>query len=211
MRKMPENSPAFFLNEALQAAIFEKLIHASYTGGYMKRIVASVFIMIVLLTGCKDDAAHNKAATGPSSSAPPAETSHTLIARYNQLLVEGYKTTNMTRLQEVATAELAEKAYYHMAAIGEGKSRLVSELKKIDFADTDCSKPAKCSVVTRELWDFGYADILTGKRSNEVKDYQYDVRYLLENRQGSWMITDISATGEERKELPTWGKMFRKQ
>lgn len=182
----------------------------------MKR---SVFILIILIAagaGCKDHASTKGPAVvevspPTAASATPAAESQKLIMRYNQLLSEGYKTTNMTKLREVATPELAEKAYYHMAAIGEGKSRLVSELKKIDFVETDCSKPAICSVVTKEWWDFGYADILTGKRSHEVKDYLYDVRYLVENRQGRWVIMEISASGEDRKEIPTWGKMFTKQ
>jgi hypothetical protein len=174
-----------------------------------------VFFLVVTLFGCKDSAPQHKEVGPPSTPSSAAsslnEQSHNLIERYNRLLSEGYKTTNMTNLQEVATAELAEKAYYHMAAIGEGKSRMVSELKKIDFVETDCSKPSKCRVVTRERWDFGYADILTGQKSNEVNDYIYDVQYLLENRQGRWIISEITATGEERKDLPTWGKMFKKQ
>lgn len=181
----------------------------------MKQIAIILFLMVAACAGCKDRTPYGKQGkTSPaetSSSSSPAEASHNLIVRYNQLLSEGYKTTNMTRLQEVATPELAEKAYYHMAAIGEGKSRMVSELNKIDFVETDCSQPARCRVVTRERWDFGYADIVTGARSNEVKDYIYDVQYLLENRQGRWIITEITATGDERKELPSWGKMFRKQ
>jgi hypothetical protein len=180
----------------------------------MKKAAFIVIFLSAAVVGCKDTAP-NKAAEPArpqaSSVSNSSEASHNLVVRYNHLLSEGYKTTNMTKLQEVATPELAEKAYYHMAAIGEGKSRMVSELKKINFVETDCSKPSKCRVVTKEWWDFGYADILTGKRSNEVKDYIYDVQYLLENRQGRWMISEISATGEERKELPTWGKMFKKQ
>jgi len=180
----------------------------------MNNSVLAILFLSAILSGCKDTTQPkgvepSSAQTSAVSSA--SEESHSLIVRYNQLLSEGYKTTNMTKLQEVTTPELAEKAYYHMAAIGEGKSRMVSELKKINFVETDCSKLSSCNVVTREWWDFGYADVLTGKRSNEVKDYIYDVRYQLENRQGRWIITEISATGEERKELPTWGKMFKKQ
>ena len=148
------------------------------------------FLLLSTLPGCKDST--TKQAVEPSKTAaasPAADESHNMIKRYNQLLSEGYKTTNMTKLQEVATAELSEKAYYHMAAIGEGKSRMVSELKKLDFLETDCSKPALCRVVTKEIWDFAYADILTGARSNEVKEYRYDVQYLLENKQGRWLIT----------------------
>lgn len=178
----------------------------------MKAFILIPLILVVVLAGCNDSKQNSQA---PQSQVPvsadSANQSRSLILRYNQLLSEGYKTTNMTRLQEVATKELAEKAFYHMAAIGEGKSRMVSELKKIDYTETDCSKPLQCRVVTKERWDFAYADILTGARSNEVKDYIYDVQYLLENRQGRWLITEITATGEERKELPSWGKMFKKK
>jgi len=171
-------------------------------------------LLVVMIAGC-NEAAPTKGGEASSpqgaSAVTASEQSHLLIVRYNQLLSEGYKTINMTKLQEVTTPELAEKAYYHMAAIGEGKSRMLSELKKIKFVETDCSQASKCRVVTKELWDFTYADIQTGKRSSEVKDYAYDVQYLLENRQGRWAITEISASGEERKEVLPWGKMFKKQ
>jgi hypothetical protein len=179
----------------------------------MAKATLLVIILVVALTGCQDRYAPTSTGRTQTKAANAgiAEQSHTLIIRYNQLLSEGYKTSNMTKLQEVATTELAEKAYYHMAAIGEGKSRMVSELKKIDFVETDCATQVKCRVVTKEVWDFAYADILTGVRSNEVKDYRYDVRYILENKQGRLVITEISAAGEERKELPAWDKMFRKK
>jgi hypothetical protein len=179
------------------------------------RILALVTLfLLATVFGCKDGATAKKVETpvrDASATKAVAETTHNMITKYNGLLCEGYKTTDMTKLQEVTTPELAEKAYYHMAAIGEGKSRMVSELKKLDFVETDCSKPAMCRVVTKEIWDFAYADILTGARSNEVKDYRYDVQYVLENKQGRWLITEITATGEERKDLPAWNKMFKKQ
>ena len=178
---------------------------------FMKLLAVPLAIIISISLGCQDSAQNSggKPRTQPVSA--ESEVTHNLIKKYNTLLSEGYKTTNMTKLQEVATKELAEKAYYHMAAIGEGKSRMVSEMKHIDFIETDCNTPAKCRVITKERWDFAYADVLTGARSNEVKDYIYDVQYVVENRQSHWLITEITATGEERKELPTWGKMFRKQ
>jgi len=176
----------------------------------MKKSIAIILLLFAVLVGCKDSTPL-KVIESPKTTSPAGEASHNLIVRYNKLLSEGYKTTDMTKLQEVATPELAEKAYYHMAAIGEGKSRMVSEMKHIDFIETDCNMPAKCRVITKERWDFAYADILTGARSNEVKDYIYDVQYVVENRQSRWIIVEITATGEERKELPTWGKMFRKQ
>ena len=180
----------------------------------MNRTLVIILLLLTALFGCKDSVSSKSAAPpqGQSSaSGIVSETAHNMIVKYNSLLSEGYKTTDMTKLQEVTTPELAEKAYYHMAAIGEGKSRMVSEMKKLDFVETDCSKLSMCRVVTKEVWDFAYADILTGARSNEVKDYRYDVQYVLENKQGRWLITEITATGEERKELPAWNKMFKKQ
>ena len=182
----------------------------------MCKLYCLALIFLLPLFGCTDStpSSHKEKSSGVfavGSSSTGTSSVQRLVVKYNSLLSEGYKTINMTKLQEVATPELAEKAYYHMAAIGEGKSRMVSELKKIDFLETDMSLPAKCRIVTKELWDFAYADIVTGVRSNEVKNYHYDVRYELENRQGRWVIVDITATGEERKELPTWGKMFKKQ
>ena len=119
----------------------------------MKLTALIVLILTTTIVGCKDTAP-NKAVEPPrpqsSAASTTAEVTHKLIVRYNQLLSEGYKTINMTKLQEVATQELAEKAYYHMAAIGEGQSRMVSELKKINFVESDCSKPSICRVVTRE-------------------------------------------------------------
>ena len=180
----------------------------------MKKIAMILVLLITAISGCKDRPSNGTSNTAiqqkSNASSSISETTHNLIIQYNALLSEGYKTTDMTKLQEVTTPELAQKAYYHMAAIGESKNRMVSELKKIDFIETDCSTAQKCSILTKEVWDFAYADIITGARSNEVKDYVYDVNYLAENRQGRWLITEITANGEERKEIPSWKEMFRK-
>ncbi|WP_460594079.1 hypothetical protein [Geomonas sp. Red276] len=117
----------------------------------------------------------------------------------------------MTRLQEVADPDQAQKVYYHMAALGEGKTRMVSELKKITFVETDLSTPSKARVATREVWDFAFVDFQSGKMKNAVKDYLYQVRYQLENRDGNWIITAISATGEDRKEVPSWNQILNKR
>ncbi|GFO53606.1 lipoprotein [Geomonas sp. Red276] len=136
---------------------------------------------------------------------------HNQIVRYNQLLSEGYKKGDVTRLQEVADPDQAQKVYYHMAALGEGKTRMVSELKKITFVETDLSTPSKARVATREVWDFAFVDFQSGKMKNAVKDYLYQVRYQLENRDGNWIITAISATGEDRKEVPSWNQILNKR
>jgi|GEM_PF-2209038 len=121
-----------------------------------------------------------------------------IIERYNQLLIGGYMSMNMTPIQEVASEDVAMKAYYHMAALGEGNNRLVSQLKKIDFKEIASPAAGTYQATTREVWDFVHVNIKTGATSNEQKNYVYDVVYTLENKKGRWVLTSISAIGEER-------------
>ncbi len=180
----------------------------------MKRITLIFLLVTASLTACKEGTP-GKTSTGvqqrQTSATTAIEQVHGKISRYNRLLSDGYKSTNMTSLQEVATLELAQKAYYHMAAISEGNARMLSQLNKLEFVETNCPTPQKCRVMTRERWDFTYADILTGKTINEVKDYVYDVQYVLEKRQGRWLITEVNASGEERKEAPSWKELLKKK
>ena len=117
------------------------------------------------------------------------------ILRYNQLLIDGYKKMNMNPLQEVATQEQAEKLYFHMAAIGEGRLRQDSSLKDVSFVTIDMSKPDEAIVTTKEIWDFTHVNIDTGKKLAEEKDFIYEMKYTLKIRQGRWIITNISTIG----------------
>lgn len=170
-----------------------------------------IVVLLCAIIGCPEKAPTTKqesAGSAPGITGTPAEMVQKTIRRYNHLLADGYKNLNMTKLQEVATEDQALKAYYHAAALTEGKSRMLSEMKKIDFVKLDFTQSTKCRVITKETWDFAYADIQSGKKTQDVKDYEYHVSYVLENLKGTWMITEIAATGEERKEMPTWKTIF---
>jgi hypothetical protein len=104
---------------------------------------------------------------------------------------------------------VALQAYYHMSAIGEGKAKMLSRVKNIDFVKTEFPAPGKCRLQTKEVWDFSYHDIAGGNVLQEVKDYVYHVQYTIENRQGRWTITGVSARGEEGgKKGPSWEQFF---
>jgi hypothetical protein len=176
------------------------------------RIAIVLMSVMFLMCGCdkkSPETAGAKGVQGAKGAESTTESAQKLIKRYNQLLSDGYRTLNMNPLQEVATPELAQKAYYHMAALGEGTNRMNSTLKQIDFLAVDTSKPGAVRVSTKETWDFSYLDIKTGAKSNEVKDYVYYVTYLIEPRDNRWLLTEINASGEERKELPSWRQMLQ--
>ena len=122
-----------------------------------------------------------------------------VILRYNELLAFGYEYLDMTPLQEVTNERQAEKAYHHMAAIGEGGVRMLSRLKRIDFTGVSFPSPGKASVRTREVWDFAYHDMKSGAKKEEERGFGYLMTYTLEEEGGRWLITDSVAVGEEKK------------
>lgn len=185
----------------------------------MRTIIRSIISLVLLagvLTACSQNSSEQsqprqpQTGTAATPAGSPQETSQALIRRYNQLLADGYRNLNMTPLQEVVTEDLANKAYYHMAAIGEGRNRMDSRLKSIEFVKTELLRPDRCQVQTREVWDYVYSEIATGKRVDAVNGYIYHVFYTVENKAGRWVITTIVANGDpdSEKKVSSWKKFL---
>lgn len=182
-----------------------------------------VFLAVLLaLIGCKEKAAQHSESTQSKdvSTVPPPfrplftgggieDSVKNVIVRYNELLSFGYHNLNMNPLQEVATLSQAEKAYFHMAALGEGKVRMVSRLNKIDFDRVTFPEPHKAVIRTRETWDFSYTDIETGEEKEEQKEFVYLMTYTVEQKESRWLITDIAASSEEKPIQKTGPRKFR--
>ena len=161
-------------------------------------------LLVAVVSGCsrKKDEPHTQplqtgAVIPPQPNLPRDELMKVIVERYNALLSQGYRTLNMNPMQEVATKDQAEKLYIHMAAIGEGKVRMNSQLKKIDFLQIAFPREDTSIVRTHEIWDFSYNDIKTGRKNEEVKDFPYDVTYTLDNKGGRWLISDVVASSEQ--------------
>lgn len=150
----------------------------------MIRKTVLLMFLAVMLSACSAESPESKQVKG-------------VIMQYNALLTEGYKKLNMNPLQLVATEDVATKAYYHMAALGEGKLRMVSVLKEMKFKEVKFPVPGTATVTTRESWDFSHFDIATGKTVLAEKDYTYEMTYELLNDAGKWKISNVLAMGEE--------------
>lgn len=118
-----------------------------------------------------------------------------VIRRYNILLAEGYRTQNMNTLQEVTTREQAVKLYHHMAALGEGRLRLESQLKKMSMKKIERRDPSHAVVETEEVWDFTHYRMDTGEKYAEERDFVYRMGYILQKSDGRWIITEINTIG----------------
>ncbi|MCM0080603.1 hypothetical protein L4X63_03265 [Geomonas sp. Red32] len=164
---------------------------------------AGAALSLFLFTGCREkESRPAPAPSAPAAAAAPAPPQdpaliRKVVERYNQLLSDGYRNLNMNPVQEAASVQLAEKAYSHMAALGEGKARMDSRLKKIDYRSIDFTAPTRCLVKTDETWDFAYLDIKTGVKTGEVKDFVYHVAYTLEVKDGRWLVTEAAATFDQ--------------
>lgn len=119
------------------------------------------------------------------------------IARYNQLLAEGYAKMIMTPLREVATDEQAQKVYYHMAALGESRVRMESRLKKADFLEVKFPSRTAAVAKTRELWEYAHINIDTGKTVKTEKDVVYSLVYELVKKDGRWIVTSVTGLNEK--------------
>ena len=118
-----------------------------------------------------------------------------VIKRYNILLAEGYRTQDMNPLQEVTTREQAVKLYHHMAALGEGRLRLESQLKKITLKKVERRDPDHAVVETEEVWDFTHYRTDSGQKYAEERDFVYRMGYILQKKDRRWIITEVTTIG----------------
>ena len=122
------------------------------------------------------------------------------VKRYNTQLAQGYATMNMAGLAQVAEEPQTAKVYFHMAALGEGRLRMMSELKDISFKDIRFANNTSASVKTREVWDFRHVNIDTGKIERDEKGFVYMMNYRLARKNSAWWVRDVAA---ERKGVAT--------
>lgn len=134
-----------------------------------------------------------------------------LVRRYNQLVIQGYRNQNMNPMQEVTNEEQARKLYHHMAALGEAQLRMESELKSIVFKKTDLRGSSEATVETEETWDFCHRRMVTNEKFAEEKDFIYRMGYILNKKDGRWLITRVNTiSGTSTNTVIPWPQLDRK-
>jgi hypothetical protein len=121
------------------------------------------------------------------------------ILRYNQLLTEGYAKMDMTPLQKAATQGQAEKVYTHMAALGEAKIRMESQLVDIHFLDVQWPEENVAQVKTRETWNYTHVNIDTKMPGQTtVAGLVYTLSYELVVEHGQWLVSSVTILEEHK-------------
>jgi hypothetical protein len=167
----------------------------------MIRIIMLVLISVLLAASCQQD--KKTAVTSvekPVGTAASEEASRIkdTVVLYDALLAKGYITLNMSPLLEVATEQRANKAYYHMAALGEGKVKMDMKLNELKFSDVKTLSPETAEAATEEKWDYRYINTDSGKQVYD-NSVEYKLTYRLIKQSGKWLIDDIEVTYTKQK------------
>lgn len=146
----------------------------------MMRIAIVLSAAGCLLAGCRAGTSHD------------AEQIKGVVKEYNRLLAKGYAGLSMVELGRVATPEQATKVYYHMAALGEARVKVLSELKDVRFGKLAFVNTSTAAVGTRELWDFRHVNIDNGAVTLKQENYPYTLDYRLRKRDGKWLVLSVA-------------------
>lgn len=155
----------------------------------MKRLILLILLLPVVLSaaGC--------------GIIPRSETDDTLAVRqtvmaYTEALARGFETLDMNALNQVATEEQATQAFFLMAALGESRVRMTSELKDIEFGEVTFAEEGQASVTTTETWDYDHISIDTSETVRSERGVVYRLRYDLTLTGGRWFITNVTSLDE---------------
>jgi len=152
----------------------------------MKKHLILLLSLLSLITGC-----------GQKIDQQPPNALHEAIETYNGLLADGYRRLDMNHLVQAATGERALKAYYHMAALGEGGVKMDSALRHLEFAGTKQLAPDKAEVTTKERWEYKYINIENGNTS-PLLTVNYTSRYRLVKEKEKWLVAEITILFTDR-------------
>jgi len=149
-------------------------------------LLVGVVPVVILVTGCN------------VQEEPKVDTKmlEDTIVRYNALLAEGYRTLNMNPLIQAATKESAQKAYYHMAALGEERKRMEATLNRIVFLHSTVTDGSHATVETDEQWKYVHYNI-DSKEEVSRNSVHYRLKYLLVMEGEKWLVSDIEIEKDE--------------
>lgn len=110
----------------------------------------------------------------------------TIIAKYNNALIEAYKNQFFEPLKDVAAEDEVRKIEVIINSYLHGKQIMESEIHKIDFRDIK-AEGDKAIVKTAEDWSFRWLDYKTRQEVEPLKDEHCEMIYHLSKKDGKWL------------------------
>lgn len=153
----------------------------------MKKTLFAVLVVVLSLCGCH------------AGTDKQTQEIKNAILRYNHLLSEGYIKMNMAPLLETAAPDHVQKVYYHMAALGEAKIRMESQLVDLKFLEFQFLSKYAAKARTREKWNYSHTRIgETLPVRKVVEGYIYQLSYLLVKDDSRWLVSSVSVSEDAK-------------
>lgn len=131
-----------------------------------------------------------------TTPAPEQRAVQHVVIQYNAALAEGFRRMDMNTLSSVATRDQAQTEYHQMAALGEGKVRLLATLVDIRFLSTKVDED-KAVAETEERWDYEQVSTEASETLRVEKGVVYRLRYELVRESGRWLVDRVKEIVDE--------------
>lgn len=145
-----------------------------------------VIVMVLLLCGCA------------KKESPEEYAVKVAVTKYNNAIIDLYKTVSPEKLNEIALEEESKKVQSYMSIFLAGKRLMEAEYQKIEFREVIVEGDS-ATVKTSEDWTFRWIHFKTGEEIEPWTDIHYEMQYDLTLIDGKWMIakaTDIEKAEE---------------
>lgn len=143
----------------------------------------SVTVLLVVVSGCSSKGMNEKTEL------------KTVIAKYNNAIIEAYKNQNFEHFMQVATDKEINKIGIIINSFRQADQIMEAELRKIDFQEIK-TQGDKADVNTSEDWSYRWIDYKTGQEVEPLKNIHYDMLYHLIKKDGKWLVEKVDAIKE---------------
>ena len=162
------------------------------------RVLAASCMALAVLAGCS---------TSGSAQADDAAAVTNTVRAYNDDLARAFAEMDMNELSGSATQRQAEEEFSLMAALGEGRLRMLATLVRIEFGDVRFPAEGIAQVDTTEIWDYDHISLDTSETVRAERNVTYSLRYDLVLQGDRWLVDAVTsldgeATGGSRETTP---------
>lgn len=143
----------------------------------------SVIVLLAVVSGCSSKGMNEKTEL------------KTVIAKYNNAIIEAYKNQNFEHFMQVATDKEINKIGIIINSFRQADQIMEAELQKIDFQEIK-TQGDKADVNTSEDWSYRWINYKTGQEVEPLKNIHYEMLYHLIKKDGRWLVEKVDAIKE---------------
>ena len=151
----------------------------------MRYLLTYSVIVLLVISGCSSKSMSEKTEL------------KTVIAKYNNAIIEAYKNQNFEHFMQVATDKEIKKIGIIINSFRQADQIMEAELQKIDFQEIK-TQGDKADVNTSEDWSYRWIDYKTGQEVEPLKNIHYEMLYHLIKKDSRWLIEKVEEVEKDK-------------